>query len=158
MNHFTSEVLEMTQLSVACLVIMCGLCYCESVPSPTYTSKYDNVNLDEVLASERLLTGYVNCLLDLGPCTPDGKELKTNLPDAIANDCKSCTERQREGADKVMQHLIDNRPDDWDKLEQKYKSDGSYKLQYLQKKIMTKKTKEDDKNSEEIRENSVEKK
>lgn len=50
----------------------------------TYTTKYDGVDLDEILASERLLAGYVNCLLDKGPCTPDGKELKSELFQEIA--------------------------------------------------------------------------
>ncbi|XP_038211140.1 ejaculatory bulb-specific protein 3-like, partial [Zerene cesonia] len=113
------------------LLVFFGQCYCDS---PTYTTKYDNVNLDEVLSSERLLNGYVNCLLDKGPCTPDGKELRRNLPDAIQNDCKKCTERQREGADKVMQFIIDNRPEDWKKLEEKFNDNGSYRLQYISRK------------------------
>ncbi|XP_045537471.1 allergen Tha p 1 [Papilio machaon] len=131
------------------IFILVLLYWTEGFPAPTYTTKYDDVNLDEVLASERLLTGYVNCLLDLGPCTPDGKELKKNLPDAIANDCKSCTERQREGANKVMHHIIDNRPDDWDKLEQKYKSDGSYKKQYLESKLKRSNVEEEKEQSQE---------
>ncbi|XP_063830604.1 ejaculatory bulb-specific protein 3-like [Ostrinia nubilalis] len=102
--------------------------------SPTYTTKYDGVNLDEILENDRLLTSYVNCLLETGPCTPDGKELKNNLPDAIQNDCKKCSERQREGADQVMEYIIDHRPDDWEKLEKKYNSDGSYKKKYLERK------------------------
>nr|AXF48707.1 chemosensory protein CSP9.1 [Lobesia botrana] len=101
----------------------------------TYTTKYDGIDLDEILASSRLLTGYVNCLLDLRPCTPDGKELKKNLPDAISNDCSKCTERQQQGADKVMHYIIDHRPDDWEKLEKKYQSDGSYKQKYLDSKM-----------------------
>ncbi|XP_031765674.2 allergen Tha p 1 [Galleria mellonella] len=99
-----------------------------------YTNKYDGVNLDEILTNERLLTGYIKCLLEQGPCTPDAKELKNNLPDAIQNDCKKCTNRQQQGADQVMGYIIDHRPDDWNKLEEKYKSDGSYKRKYLEKK------------------------
>ncbi|KAJ2948463.1 hypothetical protein O0L34_g7712 [Tuta absoluta] len=99
-----------------------------------YTTKYDGINLEEILANERLLTGYVNCLLDQGPCTPDGNELKRNLPDAIDNDCTKCTERQKAGADQVMGYIIDHRPADWAKLEQKYLSDGSYKQKYLDSK------------------------
>ncbi|KAI5643028.1 insect pheromone-binding family, a10/OS-D domain-containing protein [Phthorimaea operculella] len=99
-----------------------------------YTTKYDGVNLEEILANERLLTGYVNCLLDQGPCTPDGNELKRNLPDAIDNDCAKCTERQKAGADEVMGYIIDHRPNDWAKLEKKYLSDGSYKQKYLDSK------------------------
>lgn len=44
-----------------------------------YTTKYDNVDLDSILTSDRLLKNYVNCLLDKGSCTPDGKELKGEL-------------------------------------------------------------------------------
>lgn len=42
-----------------------------------YTTKYDNIDLDSILNSDRLLNNYVNCLLDAGNCTPDGKELKS---------------------------------------------------------------------------------
>ncbi|XP_063626812.1 ejaculatory bulb-specific protein 3-like [Cydia splendana] len=112
------------------------LLVCQSqAEDQTYTTKYDGIDLDEILASSRLLTGYVNCLLDLRPCTPDGKELKKNLPDAISNDCIKCTARQKQGADKVMHYIIDNRPDDWEKLEKKYNSDGSYKKKYLDSKV-----------------------
>jgi hypothetical protein len=41
-----------------------------------YTTKYDNINLDEILESDRLLDNYLKCLLDTGRCTPDGAELK----------------------------------------------------------------------------------
>ncbi|XP_053615074.1 ejaculatory bulb-specific protein 3 [Plodia interpunctella] len=115
----------------------------------TYTTKYDGVDLDEILANERLLAGYINCLLDAGPCTPDGKELKNNLPDAIQNDCHKCTERQREGADKVMEYIIDHNPDDWIKLEEKYNSDGSYRKKYLDNKNSKKTKAAKDKSSKE---------
>nr|AII01040.1 chemosensory protein [Dendrolimus kikuchii] len=96
-----------------------------------YTNEFDGLDLHEILTNDRLLTAYVNCLLENGPCTPDGKELKKNLPDAIDNGCKKCTQKQREGADEVMHYIIDNRPEDWTKLEDKYHSDGSYKRKYL---------------------------
>lgn len=41
-----------------------------------YESKYDNIDLDKVLANDRLRTNYVKCLLNEGPCTPDAVELK----------------------------------------------------------------------------------
>ncbi|XP_032519906.2 ejaculatory bulb-specific protein 3-like [Danaus plexippus] len=121
----------MKTLTAFSLFFMAKLCLGDN----SYTTKYDGINLDEILASHRLLTGYINCLLDKGPCSPDGKELKNNLPEAIDNDCHKCTQRQKEGADKVMHFIIDNRPEDWDKLEEKYNSDGSYKLKYLTTKL-----------------------
>nr|QGN03667.1 putative chemosensory protein 21 [Conopomorpha sinensis] len=119
------------------------LAYLHLTAADHYTNKYDNVNLDEVLASERLLSGYVRCLLNEGHCTPDGNELKRNLPDAISNDCSKCTERQREGSDRVMEYIIDHRPNDWIRLEKMYNSDGSYKRKYLERKAATEKSKDE---------------
>ncbi|XP_043277877.1 allergen Tha p 1-like isoform X2 [Venturia canescens] len=46
----------------------------------TYTSRWDKVNLDEILDSKRLLHHYFKCLMSKGPCPPDGAELK-RIPD-----------------------------------------------------------------------------
>lgn len=43
----------------------------------SYETKYDGIDLDEILKSERLLNNYVKCLMTEGPCTPDGYELKS---------------------------------------------------------------------------------
>jgi hypothetical protein len=41
-----------------------------------YTTKYDNINLDEILSNERLYSKYVECLKTGEKCTPDGKLLR----------------------------------------------------------------------------------
>jgi Insect pheromone-binding family, A10/OS-D. len=41
-----------------------------------YTTRYDNINIDEILASNRLVENYVKCLLDQGRCSPEGAELR----------------------------------------------------------------------------------
>jgi hypothetical protein len=43
----------------------------------TYTTKYDNVDVDSILSNNRILTNYIKCMLDEGPCTPEGRELKS---------------------------------------------------------------------------------
>lgn len=119
-----------------------------------YDTKYDNIDLDEVLTNERLLKNYVNCLMGEGPCSPDGQELKSKknprrlraklcfyisdficmpdtLPDAIQSDCSMCSEKQKLGAEKVTHYLIDNKPDDWARLANLYDKDGEYKAKYL---------------------------
>jgi hypothetical protein len=49
-----------------------------SVRAPQkYTSKYDNIDVERILHSKRLLLNYINCLLDKGSCSPDGRELKS---------------------------------------------------------------------------------
>jgi hypothetical protein len=55
-----------------------------------YTTKYDGVNLDEILKSDRLLNNYFKCLMETGKCTPDGNELKRTLPDALKSECSKC--------------------------------------------------------------------
>ncbi|VEN41110.1 unnamed protein product [Callosobruchus maculatus] len=99
-----------------------------------YTTKYDNVNLDEIVHNERLLKSYVDCLLEKGRCTPDGLELKKNMPDAIATDCSKCSEKQKEGSEIIIRYLIDNKPEYWTPLQEKYDPTGSYKKRYLEDK------------------------
>lgn len=38
--------------------------------------RYNNLNIDQILSNERLVTNYVECLLSRKPCTPEGKDLK----------------------------------------------------------------------------------
>lgn len=35
--------------------------------------------LETVLSNERVLSNYIKCLLDNGPCTPEGQELKSKI-------------------------------------------------------------------------------
>lgn len=98
-----------------------------------YTDKWDHINVDEVLESQRLLKGYVDCLLDRGRCTPDAKTLKETLPDALEHECSKCTEKQKEGADKVIRHLVNKRPELWKELAIKYDPDDIYQQRYKDK-------------------------
>lgn len=58
-------------------VILCAVCAAEVAQPKTYTTKYDNIDLDEIIHNDRLLKNYVDCLLEKGRCTPDGLELKS---------------------------------------------------------------------------------
>ncbi|XP_055635337.1 ejaculatory bulb-specific protein 3-like [Toxorhynchites rutilus septentrionalis] len=96
-----------------------------------YTTKYDNIDLEEIFKSTRLMNNYLNCLKTVGPCTPDGRELKDSLPDALRNDCNRCSERQKIGADKVIRFVVENRPEDFASLETLYDPTGEYRRKYL---------------------------
>ncbi|KAH8385470.1 hypothetical protein KR093_007924, partial [Drosophila rubida] len=101
----------------------------------SYDSKFDDIDLDEILGQERLLNNYIKCLEGVGACTADAKMLKDILPDAMMTDCVKCTEKQKYGADKVTRHLIDNRPEDWQRLEKIYDPQGSYRIKYEASKL-----------------------
>lgn len=125
------------------LIAVAALSYADK-----YTSKYDDVDIDQILQSDRLLRNYLNCLLDKGRCTPDGAELKSkfhilhlitlttylftleNLPDALQNECSKCNESQKKGATKVIRYLIDNKRQFWDELAAKYDPEGVYLKKY----------------------------
>lgn len=41
-----------------------------------FICRYNNLNIDTILNSNRLVTNYVECLLSRKPCPPEGKDLK----------------------------------------------------------------------------------
>ncbi|XP_055639583.1 ejaculatory bulb-specific protein 3-like [Toxorhynchites rutilus septentrionalis] len=95
-----------------------------------YTSKYDGIDVDEILKSDRLFNNYYKCLLDQGRCTPDANELKRILPEALKTNCAKCSEKQRNGAIQVINYMIDNRAEQWKVLQQKYDPDNVYVNKY----------------------------
>lgn len=44
-----------------------------------YTTKYDNIDLEQILNSDRLLKNYFECVMERGKCTPDGTELRSKF-------------------------------------------------------------------------------
>ncbi|XP_014277113.1 ejaculatory bulb-specific protein 3 [Halyomorpha halys] len=99
-------------------------------PADMYTTKYDNIDIDEILNNERLYKKYIDCVMDKGTCTPDGKELRKNIPDAIATDCAKCSEHQKTGTDKVLNYMLKNKKADYDELEKKFDPKGEYRKRH----------------------------
>ncbi|KAI7815633.1 chemosensory protein [Rhyzopertha dominica] len=113
-----------------CAVVLCVLLVAVYAAEEKYTTKYDNVDIDAILANDRLTTNYVKCLLDTGKCNEDGKTLKSVVPDALITACKKCSDKQKESVRKVAHHLIKNRRADWDTLVAKYDPEGTYRHNY----------------------------
>ncbi|CAH1395227.1 unnamed protein product [Nezara viridula] len=114
------------RLILACLLFV-GLVFAKP---DGYTTKYDNIDLDEILSNERLYKKYFDCLANKGPCTPDGKELKDVIPDALKTGCKKCNEKQKKGAEKVFRYILKNKRADYDVLEKIYDPEGIYRKKY----------------------------
>ncbi|XP_046970219.1 allergen Tha p 1-like [Vanessa cardui] len=95
-----------------------------------YTDKYDNINIQEILENKRLLTAYVNCMLDKGKCSPEGKELKDHIQDALETGCEKCTEKQKDGATTIIERLISHEKEFWDELCAKYDPEGVWRKKY----------------------------
>ncbi|CAH1640300.1 unnamed protein product [Spodoptera littoralis] len=95
-----------------------------------YTDKWDNIDLDEILNNKKILASYVKCCLDQGKCTPDAKELKSHIKEALENRCGKCTPAQKDGTRKVLTHLINHEPEMWNQLCEKYDAEGKYRKMY----------------------------
>ncbi|XP_013137233.1 PREDICTED: ejaculatory bulb-specific protein 3-like [Papilio polytes] len=120
----------MKSVVVLCLFVV--LAKVNAGPTGQYTDRYDNINIDEILANERLFVPYVHCLLDKGRCTPEGKELKSHIKEALENNCAQCTPPQRTRSRQVIGHLINHEPTFWKELCEKYDPTNKYTRKYEQ--------------------------
>lgn len=66
----------MKLVALLLFVSLCGVAYARP-DDAKYTTKYDNIDLDEILKNDRLLRAYVDCLKGTKKCTNDGEELKS---------------------------------------------------------------------------------
>ncbi|XP_076652581.1 chemosensory protein 6 [Halictus rubicundus] len=111
-------------------LLLLALLVISVVSADTYPSKYDDIDIERILQNGRVLTNYIKCMMDEGPCTNEGRELKKTLPDALSTDCSKCNEKQKNIADKVISHLKNKRPRDWERLTAKYDPSGEYKKRF----------------------------
>ncbi|XP_043477946.1 ejaculatory bulb-specific protein 3-like [Leptopilina heterotoma] len=116
--------------SVIVLLLVVSMVFADT----KYSSKYDNVDVDRILQNNRILSSYIKCILETGTCTPEGRELKRTLPDALITSCLKCNEKQKTTAEKVIKHLKTHRPSDWNSLLAKYDPKGQYRKNYEQHK------------------------
>lgn len=93
---------------------------------PKYDSRYDYLEVDAILDSKRLVRNYVDCLINLKPCSPEGKALKRILPEALRTKCMRCTDRQKRTAVKVIRRLKYDYPDEWAKLASRWDPTGDF--------------------------------
>uniref|UniRef100_A0A2A4J6K0 Chemosensory protein n=1 Tax=Heliothis virescens TaxID=7102 RepID=A0A2A4J6K0_HELVI len=121
----------MNSAIVLCVVALAGMVLARpDGDGDKYTSKWDNVDLDEILANDRLLVPYIKCVLDEGKCAPDAKELKEHIREALETGCAKCTDAQKDGTRRVIAHLIKKKIEEWEKLKAKYDPEGKYSQKY----------------------------
>ncbi|CAH1364947.1 unnamed protein product [Tenebrio molitor] len=89
-----------------------------------------NINVDDIIKSDRLMRNYLDCVLEKGKCTPEGEELKKDIPEALQNECAKCNQKHKEGIKKVLHHIIENKPEWWEEVQAKFDPKGEYKQKY----------------------------
>nr|BAF91717.1 chemosensory protein [Papilio xuthus] len=112
------------------VLVLCvtALAYAED----KYEDIEDNFNLQELLENDRLLTGYIKCLLNKGPCTPEVKKIKEKLPEALATNCAKCTDKQKQMGKVLVKQVKKAHPELWDELKNLYDPQGKYQKEFQQ--------------------------
>lgn len=122
--------LDHLQMKYVLIAILVTLAVVAARPETTYTSRFDNIDVDKILNTKRLFDSYFKCLMEQGKCTPDGRELRQLLPDALKTNCEKCTAKQRDGTDRVLRFIVKNKPEEWKLLTAKYDPDNIYIQKY----------------------------
>nr|ALS03845.1 chemosensory protein 20 [Ectropis obliqua] len=104
-----------------------ALCLVAAVlASDKYDELNDNFDISEVLNNPRLLNSYAKCLLNRGPCTPEVKQVKEKLPEALETRCAKCTEKQKQMGKQLAQEVKKHHPKLWSDLVALYDPEGKY--------------------------------
>ena len=53
-----------------------------------------------------------------------------SIPEAIKTECAGCSPKQKEGAERVIKYLHDNKKAEWNALLDKFDPDGSLRAKY----------------------------
>lgn len=109
-------------------------------PGGFYTTRYDHIDVENILNQKRLVYHYAECLLDRGPCPPQGLEFKRILPEALRTNCLYCTPKQRYVTYRSIRRLRKEYPEVWAKLSAIWDPSDEYFLQLEQSVINDKST------------------
>ncbi|XP_047536330.1 allergen Tha p 1-like [Vanessa atalanta] len=92
-----------------------------------YSSRYDDFDIQPLLENDRVLIGYTKCFLDQGPCTPEAKDFKKAIPEAVETTCGKCTPKQKSLIRTVIRAIMDKHPEAWEELVEKYDKNKKYR-------------------------------
>lgn len=67
------------------LVLFFSFVVAIAIAAENYPTQFDNIDVDQILKSDRLMKNYINCLLDKGSCTPDGVTLRSKYTIFLLN-------------------------------------------------------------------------
>ncbi|XKL59761.1 hypothetical protein PGB90_000777 [Kerria lacca] len=85
-----------------------------------FLKKFSHLNMEEILSNERLFQSYHKCFLEVGPCTPEAKEMRAVIPMLVKSACEACTDDQKKELKKHLDYARHNRQKEWDELLDKY--------------------------------------
>ncbi|ODM98995.1 Ejaculatory bulb-specific protein 3 [Orchesella cincta] len=114
----------MTRFALLCLVVALSISegYAASLrfKRQLIPREFQNINIENYLKNERAVRFQLKCIIDDGPCDRIGKYLKVTIPELLVNQCANCDMAQRERAGKLVSHIQQNFPEDWERAVRKF--------------------------------------
>ncbi|KAK9512120.1 hypothetical protein O3M35_000616 [Rhynocoris fuscipes] len=83
----------------------------------------DYIDYETILSKDYLLKPYIDCIMDKGKCTEDGKYLKKALPFIVKTECKYCTDKQKRKVAHLIEKFQQYQPEQLELLKKKYDPD-----------------------------------
>lgn len=105
-------------------------------------ARLENFDIETVLKNDRILTNYIKCILDRGPCTREGRDLKKDLPEVrvnlfkklpvilfsiiqtLNNACDDCSPKLKSQMNKLLNILETRKAADWKQIQARYDPTG----------------------------------
>ncbi|KYN04073.1 PREDICTED: ejaculatory bulb-specific protein 3-like [Cyphomyrmex costatus] len=105
----------MARLSLTVTIIAIALVCVFAAEKELYSDRYDDINIEDILANEKLRTQYYNCLAGIARCkTADAKFFSDVIGEALQTQCRKCTEKQKNLLDTLVDWYTKNKPEDWE--------------------------------------------
>nr|QGN03661.1 putative chemosensory protein 12 [Conopomorpha sinensis]WGJ79144.1 chemosensory protein 5 [Conopomorpha sinensis] len=96
-----------------------------------YDAAYENVDVDKIIADDALLTRYMNCMLDKGPCDLElSAEFKKILPEIVQTACEKCTPKQKNIIRKLVSTTQEKKPEEFLAFHEKLDPKGEYQEKF----------------------------
>ncbi|XP_044726920.1 ejaculatory bulb-specific protein 3-like [Chrysoperla carnea] len=122
----------MKYATIFVVVALATIVYAVPKPDDHYTTKYDTVDIDELIKNDRLFNNYLACLLGQGKCTRDAEEIKKHFKESLATCCAKCSEYQKTGLAKLHKHLKENKPAKLQEIYAQYAPNNEYETKCVQ--------------------------
>nr|AKW47191.1 chemosensory protein 1 [Chrysopa pallens]AMS36881.1 chemosensory protein 1 [Chrysopa pallens] len=113
---------------VILLVAVTFACVYAFPDGESYPTRYDSINLDNILENEKLRVVYEKCISgeQTTKCPKEVDVLKEYLTDAIKTCCEKCSQKQKDGAKKVFKYYQTNNPAFYNQLKAKHDPTGEF--------------------------------
>ncbi|VVC33987.1 Insect odorant-binding protein A10/Ejaculatory bulb-specific protein 3 [Cinara cedri] len=96
-----------------------------------YLRRFDNLDVDQILSSDRLLDSHIKCYLNTAPCIPIARDLKRALPIVASNGCKDCNDIQIKNIKKALAYVKTKRAPEWTQMVALYDPTGTNLSKFL---------------------------